>query len=302
MEKKTEENIAAKNMLLTGMDIDKMRSEMDPRLIIAPYSKKNSKGCGYNLTATEFVYSISKKTLLPLHQSKQGETYVKVGSHDTVLLLTREYVKLNETLAGSIYSRVQLVSSGFGHISTTIDPGWKGMLLLSINNPTKKSIKLLISEPSDGSPSYKGVATIVLTSVNTTGDKNRAVDPSLDNPAMRLDILKKLVFEPRRFFSDKKYQNLKQLIIALETFSPVENEKIQQLNEIRTLLVELECEVNSYTNISEIRGCLTSLKRANYDGFDSLQARMLDLFEFEDITTSQTCFELKTKLLNRIES
>lgn len=300
MEGNMAEEIAAKSVQLTGLDIDKMRSELDSKLIIAPYDKKNATGCGYNLTATEFIYSTNKKGLLPLHKSKQGETYVRVGAHDTILLLTREYIKLNGALAGAIYSRVQLVSNGFGHISTTVDPGWKGMLLLSINNPTKKTIKLLISEPSEGSPSYKGVATLVLTPVGTEGSKNGQADPSLDNPAMRLDILKKLVFEPRRFAANKKYQNLRQLIIALEGFSPNANLKIQRLNEIRSLLLKLESEVNSYMDVPEVNGYLTELKRIDYEGFEALQIKILDLCNLREAPLDNST--LKTQLLEHIES
>lgn len=99
---------------LTGHDIEKMRQELDLNFVIAPYELGNVKGCGYNLTATEFVYSVRKKRLLTIHKSRQGNTCVKLCPNDTALILTREYIKLSGQLAGAFYSRVQLVSMGLG--------------------------------------------------------------------------------------------------------------------------------------------------------------------------------------------
>ncbi len=285
---------------LTAADIRSMRDRLDADFMIAPYQEKNATGCGYNLTATEFVYSISKKRLLPVHKPEQGDTYVKVPPEDTVLLLTREYIKLGGSIAGAFYSRVQMVSSGFGHISTTLDPGWKGMMLFSINNPTKRKLKLTISRASDSGLVFTGIATMVLNPVKLADEETKGVDPSLDNPAMRLDVLKKLVSGPKRFFADRRYQNLKRLIYELEHFEAVENQKMIRLKDIKSHLIVLEKETESHMAAEDIMAYLIELKRIDYDELETLEAKIMELYH--TFKSAEDISEMKDEIRNKIEA
>lgn len=242
------------NYQLTGRDIKEIRERMDPSLVIVPYEDANVKGCGYNLTATEFIYSVKKKRLLAIHKSNRGATYVDIPRHDTALILTREYIKLSGRLAGAFYSRVQMVSQGLGHISTTLDPCWDGMLLFAVNNPSSRKIRLVISESSNGTTTYTGIATMVLNPIRPDGDGPEKVSPSLDNPPMRLDVLKRLIYQPKHIFFDSRYQRFRRLISELETFTPKLTPKMEQLRGIRGILVELEKELVSYNCQEEISG------------------------------------------------
>lgn len=290
-----------RNFQLTGTDIRKMRNELDSDFMIAPYQERNATGCGYNLTATEFVYSIIKRRLLAVHKSEQGDTYVNVMPNDTVLLLTREYIKLSGGLAGAFYSRVQMVSSGFGHISTTLDPGWKGMLLFSINNPTKRKLKLIISKSSDSGPVFKGIATMILTPVEIADTETKGVDPSLDNPAMRLDVLKSLVSEPKRFFTDKHYQNLKELIYELEHFEAIENPKMKRLNDIKSHLINIEMEIESYQSVEDLKGYLVELIRTDYDALETVQIKTMELYQ-TIFDSGENISQAEDKIKSKIES
>ncbi len=283
---------------LTGTNIRNMRTELDSNFMIAPYQKENATGCGYNLTATEFIYSITKRRLLTIHKSKQGDTYVKIYPNDTVLILTREYIKLSGNMAGAFYSRVQMVSSGFGHISTTLDPGWRGMLLFSINNPTKRKLRLNISRSTDRGVVFKGIATMVLTPVRIEDEETKGVDPSLDNPAMRLDVLKKLVSEPKRFWADRQYQNLKKLIYDLEHFETIENSKMKRLTDIKAHLTNIEMEIASYKSIEDIQAYLVELKRIDYGAFEEVQCKVKNLDDTVCKTTdiSKDVNEIKNKI------
>lgn len=265
------------NYQLTGRDIKEIRERMDPSLVIVPYEDANVKGCGYNLTATEFIYSVKKKRLLAIHKSNREATYVDIPRHDTALILTREYIKLSGRLAGAFYSRVQMVSQGLGHISTTLDPCWDGMLLFAVNNPSSRKIRLVISESSDGTTTYTGIATMVLNPTRPDGDGPEKVSPSLDNPPMRLDVLKRLIYQPNHIFFDSRYQRFRRLISELETFTPKLTPKMEQLRGIRGILVELEKELVSYNCQEEISGWLVELERANYDKLESLQRKIMCL-------------------------
>lgn len=259
---------------LTGHDIEKMRQELDLNFVIAPYELGNVKGCGYNLTATEFVYSVRKKRLLTIHKSRQGNTCVKLCPNDTALILTREYIKLSGQLAGAFYSRVQLVSMGLGHISTTLDPGWKGMLLFAVNNPSRRPIRLILSESSEGTTTYTGIATMVLRPVRSDADDKNAVAPSLDNPPMRLDVLKRLSIQPKRILFDSRYQKFRSLIDELERFEAADTPQMIRVKRVRDILVELEKEFRTYGEPEELRGWMIELNRANYDELDPLRAKV----------------------------
>ena len=266
---------------------------MDPNLLIAPYDDANVKGCGYNLTATEFIYSTKKKRLLTIHKSNHGATFVYLPRHDTALILTREYIKLSGRLAGAFYSRVQLVSQGLGHISTTLDPCWDGMLLFAVNNPSNRRIRLVISESPEGNMKYTGIATMVLSPTRPDGNSPEQVVPSLDNPPMRLDVLKRLTYQPKHIFFNSRYQHFRQLISELEAFTPNSTPTMNKLNNVRDILVELEKEIVSYNCTEDINAWLTELRRANYDKLDSLKKKILTL----DTTTDDLLPKVRGCLL-----
>lgn len=253
---------------------------MDSNLVIAPYDDANVKGCGYNLTATEFIYSTRKKRLLTVHKSNQGQTFVKIPARDTVLILSREYIKLSGRLAGAFYSRVQLVSQGFGHISTTLDPCWDGMLLFALNNPSNRKLRLLISEASEGAVKYTGITTMTLNPVQSK-ETHEPVLPNLDNPPMRLDVLKRLILQPRHVFFNSRYQRLRKLILELESFTPAATPAFEKINNIRSVLVEIEKEASSYYAIGELKGWMVELRRANYDKIESLWKKIKHIPEPE---------------------
>ena len=61
-----------------------------------------------------------------------------------VLIRTLENVRMprNRILSGLIESKVSCVSKGLSHISTTVDPDWKGRLLIAIHNHSICPLKL----------------------------------------------------------------------------------------------------------------------------------------------------------------
>lgn len=127
--------------MLSRNDIEQALA--DGHLKIFPFEKKNLTGIGYNLSTTDFAFSINRGILLTIHQ-KTTEVgimrYVIIPGNDTVLFFSKEYIEVDNTLAGTFHSKVSCVSQGLGHISTTLDPTWKGQLLISVNNPTASDI------------------------------------------------------------------------------------------------------------------------------------------------------------------
>ena len=117
------------------------------------------------------------------------QLYTYIQPRDTALVLSREYPKIPANMSGNVYSRVSTVSSGLGHISTTIDPLWKGALLIAISNPSSVPIKLMLQdERAESVP----LATVTLQYLNTP------VDPTENHSAhlpARVDILERYLFD-----------------------------------------------------------------------------------------------------------
>lgn len=172
---------------------------------IYPYEEKNLTGIGYNLSTTNFAFSVSKGVLLAIRRriSENGvEHYVVIPPHDTVLFFSKEYIAVDDTLAGTIHSKVSSVSQGLGHISTTLDPTWKGQLLISVNNPTNEKIEFDLDKNSGN------LLTMLVFELKTkvTGSNIH------DNNQGRCDLL-------LRHFKDKKRLLLyKKKHLELESF------------------------------------------------------------------------------------
>ena len=117
------------------------------------------------------------------------QRFVYIEPRDTALVLSKEYLQLPENICGNVFSRVSTVSSGLGHISTTIDPLWRGALLIAISNPSSEPIKLMIQdETAESVP----LATVVLQYLNTPVNKSTIHNTHL--PA-RVDVLEKYLYD-----------------------------------------------------------------------------------------------------------
>lgn len=173
------------------------------------------------------------------------QLYVYIEPRDTALVLSKEYLQLPANICGNVFSRVSTVSSGLGHISTTIDPLWKGALLIAISNPSSEPIKLLIQ---DETAETVPLATVTLQYLNTPVDPASADSGHL--PA-RVDILEKYLYDVEgtkkrrmllknavyRFFHMKDYNLTVRLIDRLKK---MKNVKPQEWPD---KLRELEAEV-----------------------------------------------------------
>lgn len=207
----------------TLSDVDIQRELKDGKIFIAPYDNDQLQPAGYNLTPTNFFYSTKKKKFLMVHKDEE-ETYVIIDKNDTVLVMTRESIAISPSLTGAFYSKVKIVSEGFGHVSTTLDPNWEGQLLISLNNPTNRKLKFSIEKNVYGKRIHNSFVTLELTYLN---------EPSLrfsDNPPGRLDILHNAVEKNISLLKRNKIDVLKELIEQLEG--------IQENNSIELLILK----------------------------------------------------------------
>lgn len=194
------------------------------KLIITPLAKTdgnfhNIKGASFDISPSCLIMSVKRGRFLKIYsdisQCKKGhrnpelhckfckyhpqktnsttdacpeQRYVYINPRDTVLVLSREYIQLPNYICGNVFSRVSTVSAGLGHISTTIDPLWKGALLIAISNPSSERVKLVLQDSNENSIP---LATVTLQYLNTPVDSSSTHTTHL--PA-RVDILEKYLY------------------------------------------------------------------------------------------------------------
>ena len=162
-------------------------------LKIIPFDPRRLKGASYDVSPSIIAMSTKLGMLETVYRDKNYpyKLYIYVKSKDTVLIITKEYISVPSNIAGYVVSRVSKVSEGFGHVSTSIDPNWKGALLIALSNPSNKPIKVYVGD-SKGTKS-NSLATISFHSLNTDIGENAAV-----YDGMRLTLLKEISYSQRK--------------------------------------------------------------------------------------------------------
>lgn len=152
---------------------------------------------GFNFSFTKFIVSMNDKMFYRIYEDEpedgKSNLYFIIGAGDTALALTKESIWVSKKYAGTFHSKVRYVSQGLGHISTTLDPGWMGQLLISVNNPNRRSIKVNIGQKdcATGEITYATFLTLCLYKLEV------AASGLSDNSNARLDILYDLLAENR---------------------------------------------------------------------------------------------------------
>jgi len=135
--------------LLTDTDLTKLIiSEKNwtdkDKLHIFPYNPECLTPVGYDVRVGQQYASSIDGELYELKPDDQ--VIIKPG--DTVLITTLEDIGMpqNRTVSAFITSKVSKVSKGLSHISTNIDPDWKGQLLITLHNPSRNIVSLKYGE------------------------------------------------------------------------------------------------------------------------------------------------------------
>jgi len=149
-------------MLLSDQEIEKRRvgdSEVDAakewweqgdwstiadRLLIDPYDPHHLSACSYDLSIGEEYVSLRDPDTVRTLGS--GEI-LSVGPGETVLILTREYVCLPNTLMAAIVPKARWIFEGTSVYASKVDPTWYGKLLVGFANHGKGRVPLRYGEP-----------------------------------------------------------------------------------------------------------------------------------------------------------
>lgn len=134
--------------MFSDKDIEKAMSDWQRTselegIFIDNFNKNNLTPVGYDLRVGDEGFSWNKKSVIEI--GKDGK--IQIDAHDTVFIRTLESVKLSKKVSGTVHSIVsKIVIKGLSDISTTIDPGWSGRLLISVHNHRDSYTELFFKE------------------------------------------------------------------------------------------------------------------------------------------------------------
>lgn len=156
------------------------------------------KGASYDITPsiiamssrTGMLETVYRESIYPFHH------YIIVSAKDSILVVSNEFIDVPNYIAGHVVSRVSKVVDGFGHISTSIDPGWSGSLLIALSNPSNKPIKVRVGTSLNNTVPVNPLATITFNYLASPAN----IDKDKRYPGMRLDLLQNCCYKNRQGF------------------------------------------------------------------------------------------------------
>jgi deoxycytidine triphosphate deaminase len=119
--------------------IEEKRNNPTKGISIDPFEEKYLTPVGYDLRIGVKGFSWKYKREIDIEQEKR----IEIEPNDTVVIETLESVSLSKETSATIHAMAtRVVLQGLSHISTTIDPGWRGKLLVAVHNYHDSSVEL----------------------------------------------------------------------------------------------------------------------------------------------------------------
>lgn len=212
-------------MLLSDVDIRRELVDGE-NIMIYPLKLENIKGSSINLTASKYAWRISDGETAVLDRK------IRIPAQETVCIYTEESLWVSRRIAGTYHSKVSQVSTGLGHISTTLDPQWLGLSLIAVNNPSKEPIDILIGST---------FVTVMLNYVQTPATKGKN-----ENASSRPDLSSRfnLTEEENEFLRKemfRSYDGLKAAMFSSPNYQVVTKERDEAL-EAQRLAEQLQAK------------------------------------------------------------
>ncbi|MBM7691134.1 deoxycytidine triphosphate deaminase [Peribacillus deserti] len=159
-------------MLLSNNDI-KREIIKTKNISIHPLIVENIKGSSINLTASPHAWDIKTKESVVNDKKKK----ITIKANSTVSIFTQEALWVSRRIGGTYHPRVSMVAKGLSNISTTLDPQWYGLSLVTVSNTTDQDIVIRVGE---------AFVSVMLYYLNTPATKG-----IIDNQASRPDLYSK---------------------------------------------------------------------------------------------------------------
>jgi dCTP deaminase len=145
------------------------RNNSEDGLFIEDFDNNSLTPVGYDLRVGEERFSWKRKEIINIKQDGK----IPIEANDTVVIRTLESLSLSRKVSATIHSIVsKVIPKGLSDISTTIDPGWTGKLLISVHNNRDSSTELTYGEC---------LCTVCFYKVGLTSKINRGTSNNRDD-------------------------------------------------------------------------------------------------------------------------
>lgn len=207
-------------------------------LKIIPVSETCKKAASYDITPSIIAMSVKVGMLEKVYREphyNNDKYYILVHPKDTVLIVSNEYLIVPANIAGYVSSRVSKLVDGFGHISTTIDPNWRGAVLIALSNPSNQPLKVYVGANRDTNGKQNQLATVTFHYLETSCTIN---DVDGVPRGMRLDMLEKVLYKNKSgfkafwrniFFAKRKQFTDYFMSICTEKYKTIDIEDWQEI-------------------------------------------------------------------------
>ena len=119
-------------------------------IIVLPFESKedNLRGCDIKLTASNFAYIFEESSPSFPNPTRcvVNNGIFSIPAHKTAIVWTEEFIHINNSMCGSLHSKVSLVSKGLGHIGTRVNPNWGGILAIALQNHSASDVQVRVGE------------------------------------------------------------------------------------------------------------------------------------------------------------
>jgi deoxycytidine triphosphate deaminase len=132
--------------LLTDVDIRRALKRKD--IIIEDFDPDFLTPVGYDIRVGDWVASLTAGLLQAQDHIANGKVVkaYAIPPRDRVLVVSKEYISVSKALGGDFHTKVRLVARGLSSISTTLDPGYRGRLFITVTNLTDQPVLLVAGE------------------------------------------------------------------------------------------------------------------------------------------------------------
>lgn len=121
------------------LSIVDIKRDLGKNIFIHPLDISSIKSNSIDLHASKFAWSISTKK--PLFD---GNDSILISPHDTALIYSKEAIYVSNKIGGTYHSKVKLVSTGLGHIGTSLDAQYIGLSVVALHNISDNIIKITV--------------------------------------------------------------------------------------------------------------------------------------------------------------
>lgn len=116
------------------------KDEIGDQLLIIPFEDKSLQASSYDLRVGKEAQSVTFGKL------SSNFSELELQPNECVNIKTLEYIALPTNMTGFIHSKVGMVLDGLAHVSTKVDPGFFGNLMIAVYNNANRPLKLSVEE------------------------------------------------------------------------------------------------------------------------------------------------------------